>query len=382
MHKILFLIFLFSNFLFFNSFGQNKEPESAITLEAKYNGDVATNLHGGISQGTVFLGNIEIVVGLDTEKANLWNGGTFFIHGLNNHGKSISALIGDFQGVNNIEATSNTRLYEFWYKHQIGNVSLLIGQHDLNSEFANTGSGAIFINSSFGIQPDISLNADTSIFPVATLGALVQWDFYSNFAILAGIYNGNPGDEMSNPHSLNWKISKIDGAMTIMEIHYSPKTRLQGKYKLGFWNHSADSTINNKLYKNKFGFYFIADKDIIKGSNDSNKRLSSFIQIGVSPTGHSTITNYFGAGLNYKGLLPKRTNDILGLAIAHGNFNKNLDFNNDDSFKNETAIELTYFLPLNENISIQPDMQYVINPGTDHSVNNALTSMLRMTLEF
>ena len=43
----------------------------------------------------------------------------------------------------------------------------------------------------------------------------------------------------------------------------------------------------------------------------------------------------------------------------------------------ETAIELTYSAQLTDNFRIQPDIQYIINPGTDPSLKNALVVGVR-----
>ena len=104
----------------------------------------------------------------------MWEGGQFFVYLLNNHGNALSPLMGDFQVANNIEADSNSRLYEFWYQHHFKNGSLTLGQHNLNSVFAITETGGFFINSSFGIQPDLSANFPISIFPLAGLGGILS----------------------------------------------------------------------------------------------------------------------------------------------------------------------------------------------------------------
>ena len=62
--------------------------------------------------------------------------GIFFNH----HGANPSEdYIGDLQVADNFESEKGTKLYEFWYEHSFDlygtDLSMLIGQHDLNSEF-------------------------------------------------------------------------------------------------------------------------------------------------------------------------------------------------------------------------------------------------------
>ena len=46
----------------------------------------------------------------------------------------------------------------------------------------------------------------------------------------------------------------------------------------------------------------------------------------------------------------------------------------------ETTLELTYSLIVRDNLSLQPDLQYVLSPGGNSSVPNVLVAGLRITL--
>ena len=46
----------------------------------------------------------------------------------------------------------------------------------------------------------------------------------------------------------------------------------------------------------------------------------------------------------------------------------------------EINLELTYFANITSHLSIQPDIQYVINPGLDGSLDNALVFGIRLQL--
>lgn len=90
---------------------------------------------------------------------------------------------------------------------------------------------------------------------------------------------------------------------------------------------------------------------------------------------------YLGAGLVYTGLLPGRDADQLGLAVA-------LAFNG-DNFKRtrrneglpvdraEVNLELSYRVPITDWLTVQPDVQYIIDPGALGELNNALVLGLR-----
>lgn len=359
--------------------------QKGLQLNFAFTEDLAYNFSGGIDQGFVSLGNIDFTLTINTERMNLWKGGTFFIYALNNHGKSISNLVGDFQGVDNIEALSNNRLYEFWYQQEIGNLSITLGQHDLNSEFAISKYGAdVFIHSSFGIQPDISANIPVSIFPVSTLGAIVEWRISKKLRFLNGVYDGYPGGQLENPNSLDIKLGNNEGVITIHEIQYSAGNDpfRESTYKLGLWNHTANIISNGKQYKNRQGIYFIADQSLFSKEKKNGQGLSVFTQIGIPLNKAGSIKSYLGGGLVYSGLFYGRDEDTMGIAFGHAAFSNVYRIEHEkNAFENETAIEFTYKLILNAHFSIQPNFQYVLNPQGVNSYKNACTGILRLKYE-
>lgn len=377
---IIFQIFLFI-LLSSSSKSQNKKP--AVLLEAAYTGDFSNNLKREIKQNSVYLGNIDLKITIDTEKAKLWKGGSFFFYGLNNHGKSISNVVGDLQVTSNIEAKSGTRLYQFWYSQFLGNLELTLGQHDLNSEFAVTEYGSSFINSSFGIQPDISNNVSASIFPMATLGVVTKWDISKKLNFLAAIYDGNPGDEMENPNSIKWKINTKEGAMYIVELQLKTKrdSITKGNFKVGAWHHSANTFSEGQTigHKNVQGIYFIADYQFFREKSTKPQGLGAFLQMGMTSKNCNHIRSYIGAGLVYHGLIYNRDNDDFGIAIGNAFLGNSVNTSN--QLKYESAIEITYKVILNSHFMVQPDIQYIINPGGSGNIKNALVSTLRLKLE-
>ena len=46
----------------------------------------------------------------------------------------------------------------------------------------------------------------------------------------------------------------------------------------------------------------------------------------------------------------------------------------------ETAIELTYRARITDGLEVQPDIQYIVNPGTDPALDNALVFGIRIEL--
>jgi len=358
-----------------------QEPSESFLFEGAYTLDLASNIKGGTEQGYAYLGNIDLNFTFDTQKLGLWEGGQFFVYLLNNHGNALSPLMGDFQVANNIEADSNSRLYEFWYQHRFNNATLTLGQHDLNSVFAITDTGGFFINSSFGIQPDLSANFPISIFPLAGLGGILSINITPKITFSNGIYDGDPGTEENNPNSLKWSINQTDGALLIHELSYEKKTDSlwQATYKIGFWNHTQNQIYDQVTKKGSQGVYFIGDKKLTS-LTEPEKGLKGFTQIGFSLNEFNPVKSYLGTGFTYKGIFTNRENDTGGIAVAHTRFsNYYQSLFTSGKLKSETAIELSYEFVFSNPIVLKPNIQYIIHPASNTNIPNALMALVRMS---
>lgn len=344
--------------------------EGPVKVHAGYKGDLLNNSGGGIRSGTNYLGMATLTISFNTQIADLWNGGHFFLNVVNTHGATpASNLTGDFQGISNIEAGNLNYLHELWIKQTFNDLFIVAGLQDLSTEFALSEYGSLFINSSFGVHSTLADNIPSPLFPLTSLGILFNADLSNEISIKTAAYDGLPDDFDSNPHNLKWDINSRDGILTISEISFNTDMiDYAGSYKIGTYYHNH-MTANNESteFINNYGFYFVADQLIYKGP-DENK-LGIFAQIGMSPVTRNLNHFYFGTGINYTGFL-ERSGDVIGLAIAHAGLRNR---------SNETVIEFSYSLQLTEYFSIQPDIQYIINPsGTDTVLPSTLTGILRI----
>ena len=355
-----------------NTFSQEMENRkvSPIKFNASYVGDVVSNFSGGIKKGTTYLGLANLKAGFDTETASWWKGGRLFVNIGNTHGgEPSSTLVGDFQGVSNIEAGNLSFLYELWYRQNLGKIDITLGLQDLNADFAVNDDGAMFTNSSFGIHSSIADNVAPPIFPLTALGANVKWNISDTFLWEAAVFDGTPDDFKTNPYNTEWKLSKNQGYLAVMELQVK-KSLLSGKtgnYKAGVYYHQHNDTI--ALEQKNGGFYFVGDQQI-------SDKLYIFSQIGLCPKKMNKNNRYISLGLNCKGLIETRKNDQFGIAIAYAGIH-------DSKVGSETAIEMTYKFELTKNIYMRPDIQYIINPaGTDVKLQNDLVGFIRFGVDF
>ncbi|MBF0384310.1 MAG: carbohydrate porin [Candidatus Omnitrophica bacterium] len=377
---------------------RSKLEEKGYSFGLDYTGDITFNKTGGTKRGDSYLGLLDSSLEIDTSKASLWEGGTFFINTIYTFGNGFPSadFTGDMQGLDNIEAPRLFRLFEVWYEQRFINDKLSArgGLYDINSEFNVTDYGSLFINSSFGLNPAVSLNTTASTYPLAAPGLRLKLDPNEHLSLLSAILSGDPGDENNNPHGLNPVWNNERGTFAIYEIQIKGNTPLlygdlPGTIKIGGWYNSkntddlTDTDGNGDPIKHNGnrGIYAIIDQMLFKENENENEGLGIFFQYGQSPEDRNTIDSYIGLGINYTGLFPNRNEDVFGLAFGRASSGNSYRLTGDFD-KEEDIIEATYLIHLHENISLQPDYQVIYNPSVDPSIKNTQVAVLRLNVSF
>ncbi|HKI61914.1 MAG TPA: carbohydrate porin [Mariprofundaceae bacterium] len=316
--------------------------DHGIDLEVSYTGEMVRNMAGGLKpRQSIYHDNLEISLNIDTEKAGLWPGGDVFVSGLRNHGGDPTAnLIGDLQTASNIEAPDQFIVYEAWLEQQFadGKISILFGLHDLNSEFYVSDYAGLFINGSFGIGPEISVNVPTSIFPKAGLAGRLRIQPVESAYVQAAVYDGDPSTR-------GFKAG--EGRMLIAEVG----AHMDGlSAKAGYWRHTATHVYAGRNFNHDFGYYGVIDLRLTQWQGGE---AGFFSQVGHAPKDRNDVSDYRGFGVNLTGFIPGRENDQLGIAVAQAKTAVGI----------EKSVEATLRLQLADWLALQPSYQWIINPG-------------------
>ncbi len=363
------------------------QPDSAqiphpLSFQASYTGDAVGNFRGGIATGTAYLGMAYINVTFDTKAGGLWRDGTIFLKAANTHGALPSAdLIGDFQILSNLEAGNHTYAQELWYRQVIGQVSITVGLQDMNAKFASNEYSGVYLNSSFGVHSTIANNVPAPIFPLTSTGVTVMWNVSDRWSLLACVYDGNSIEFKDNPYNFKWRYTDDDGVLAVAEAQLSvgDDNDRHGVYKIGAYNHdhlsvfNPETQITESVYTNNYGVYGTIDQSVA-GKPYAAGNTVVFARGSVSTKEFNDNFLFFGAGVNYYGLLKEDGSDVLGLAFAHACL---------QSTDHESAFEVTYQTPITEHITLQPDIQYIVHPaGTGAPLPNAVAGILRFGIHF
>jgi len=331
--------------------------DRGVEVGLDYAGEWVRGLAGGQSRQTIYHDNLDLTLNVDAEAAGLWKGGRLFVHGLRNHGADPSAsMIGDLQVASNIEAPDQFIVHEAWLEQNFGEwLSLLAGLHDLNSEFYVSEYASLFFNSSFGIGPELSANVPASLFPKAGLGARIRIQPVQASYIQAAVYDGDPATRGFRAGEGRMWIAEIGASADGMAAH------------LGYWRHTAIKRFQGKSFAHDSGYYGVLDLRL--GQWDAGQA-GAFVQWGQPAGDRNDVTGYLGYGLHLVGLIPGRSDDELGIAVANAR----------TITGTERTIEATYRLALAGWLSLQPSYQWIIHPGGDRTQAMARVALLRFEL--
>ena len=347
---------------------QADDTPPPVDTQLSYSIEGAKNFSGGLRKGSATLGSGLLDVTFDSDANGWWPGGTLFIEGLLDHGTDPSTFVGDTQTFSNIADGNRTRLQQFWYEQRLGDqFSLLFGLHDLNSEFDVSEYASLFLNSSFGIAPDISANAPgVSIFPQAGWAIRAYAALSDQLSLRAAIYDGDPTTRT---------VTSREGYMKIVELVWGSD---QQAYKIGGWQHSGNKTApDNRVFGSDSGIYAVIDQPLTTW--EGGAALGMFVQLGAAQKDRNDISNYLGLGLHLAGAIPGRPDDEMGIALARAGFS-NVYRRVNSSSRAETAVEFTYHAQLLDWLELQPSFQWIQHPGGDPALATAKAGMVRATI--
>ncbi len=377
-----------------------------VTFNLLETSEVMGNVTGGIKLGVTYDGLTTMSVQLDTSKALGWEGGTFNASALQIHGRSLSQnYLANLQTASGIEATRATRLWELWYQQELldGDFDVKIGQQSLDQEFINSQYAALFVNTMFGwpMVPSADLPSGGPAYPLSSLGIRLRGRPTGSLTLLAGVFDDNPAGpgtndpQVRNASGTNFRLS--DSPLVIAEMQYSinqpalgemdygdKELGLPGTYRLGFWYDTgafADQRFDNQgisladpnsngiplMHPGNYSIYGVVDQQIWRPDPTSSNGIGVFLRAMGAPSDRNQISFSLNAGLWGKGLIPGRDNDTAGLGFGYAQVSGNLSNLDRDGGNiprtGESFIELTYQIQVTPWWQIQPDFQYVFNPG-------------------
>jgi len=385
--------------------------KAGIMVSGAYYGESFGNW-GGFRQGVTYDGVLDVNIDADMQKLGLWKGLCFHANGFQIHGHSITAdNIGSLMPVSNLEATRATRLDEMYLEqHLYGDkLAVKIGQLAADTEFILSDGGGWFLNGTWGWASIAAADLPSGgpAYPLATPGVRVAVKPNDKMALLIGVYNGDPSHPCSSddPQICNndgFEFELNSPALLMVEGAYKyNQERLAGTVKLGGWNHFGtfeDQRFDSggaliavtgnpgKPLDNDWGLYGIIDQLVwrVPGSEEA-KGVGVFARVIGAPSDRNLIDIYFDGGVTFTGMIPGRPDDGLAIGFAYTGISDqvhafDVDFGEPVARNYEALIEICYTYQIKSGWTLQPDFQYIFQPGgnvagqSDATVVGARTS--------
>ncbi len=393
--------------------------DKGITLQATYIGESLADISGGMRQGAIYEGRLELMLEADMAKIANWQGATLHADGYWIQGTGLTrCYVGSLEPVSYIEALPTVRLYELWWEQKLldNKLALRAGLLGADSDFVSSKYAQLFVNATTG-WPVIfgsDMPSGGPAYPFSAMGLRAHVDATDNFALVAAIYDGNPagpgpGDpQRRNPYGLAFRMS--DPALMMQEAQFKyfqdkDSPGLPGTIKLGAWEYFGDVANYNfdpmgvqynltglqpVSLLGDHGFYAMIDQLLMKAPDDPTKGIGVFARVFGAPADRNLIDFYFDAGINVSGLVPGRSDDVFGFSVAYTKISTsvvNAAYNANLSVApyREALLELTYQAQIMTGWTVQPVAQYIIEPdaglgGT--KLPNAAVVGLRTTIAY
>jgi porin len=365
--------------------------QAGITPTIVYSTDLQGNPVGGQRQGAAYAGALEAGVSVDLKTLLGFHGLTFQVSGVWSTGSDLSDDIGSIFPVAELFAGDRLRLYTLFLEqtHLSKRLSIKAGRFATTDDFLTLPLAGLFVNSALDhsvYAAEVNVPGVTA-WPVATWGGRVRVRPVEPLEVSVGAFYSDPALDQDTTNGTQFAISTKAGYFIVGEVgyrlHHEKTARgLRGHYRVGAY---YDSNLYTpfpdpaRRRRGNYGVYALGEQMILReGGPESDQGLSVFAALTAAPDQSINTLPWFGAaGLIYRGLLPGREGDTSGLALFYGGFSRHLP-----GQTYEMVLEWTYAIALTPWLTVQPDIQYIINPSGRSTIKDALVVGAQLIIQF
>jgi len=383
----------------------NPFQKYGIKFAATYIGEVMGNVSGGLQQGAIYDGRLNLAVDVDLQKLARLQGLTFHANMFQTHGDGLSRdYLDNYLVASGIEAQPSTRLYEIWFEQKWGDkdkYDLRAGQLAADTEFINSKYTDVFTNASLGWPAitSIDLPSGGPSPPLAALGARMRVNVNNHLTLIGAVFDGDaagpgPGDPQFRDNAgINFRVN--DPPLVLGEAQFvwngeKGDPGLAGKFKIGGWRHfgefsdqqftaqgvSLASPLGSGMpasLSGDFGVYSVFEQRLYRVGNDPDRGIGIFARVSFSPSDRNLIDRYADGGIELVGLSDARPKDKFGIAFGYAHVSSraqalDVDFQqlmgpNWPLRSFESLVTAVYQYEVRAGWTLQPNFQYFVHPG-------------------
>ncbi len=261
-----------------------------------------------------------------------------------------------------------------------GGFTIKVGKDEVVRDFGRNPFAAEFLNTASRSEPTAWA---MPTFPDSATMALAALDI-GGWVARFGIYDGRSVTDGKKTGE-DWLSIPDDDVFMIAEIGFTNDDRRRGHQSglvLGAWQHSGTfTTFAGDTKEDVRGYYVQGDLMLVSGSDPRKPEgLAGWIQLGMSENDEfSVYDRHLGIGLVWRGLIPSRADDTIGISHSWLETSRATGAPSD---ADERVLEIFYGFKAAGWLTIQPDFQWFVHPGGISSEDDLFIGSLRGVVLF
>src|SRR5215210_4920511 len=386
-----------------------------------YNTIISGNVAGGVDPGNAtYVHDIWVGLKFDLEKLAGWKGGQFVISGINRFGEDLTMkYIGSIYSTQQMVGGQRTFLYQVYLQQKLftDQLTAKLGRFGASDDFNTSPLYGYSLNNGInGNIRNVLFNTRFSAYPFATWAGALFYDLTPKLHVKVGVFQTSEGMFENDDNGLNFGIGDRDGYTAIAQIGWTPEffkrpipasqgdgksirdsknmapsqmKGMPGHYWIGATYSEWDlyQRFGGGFEDHSYGFYAHADQMVTQETLGSDEGLTAFVAAGYYPQTEISIVPFqFNAGLNYKGLPPGRKDDRTMIHFIYGklsdDYSRSVRVLGGEDAESEKVVEFAHRFQITPWSYIQPDVQWVINPGGTGDIDDAVVIGAQMGVTF
>jgi porin len=379
---------------------RTKLEQEGVKFDFNDIGDMLTDVTGSQPHHVTYFGRFRASLDLDLNKLTDVDG-EFFVTGIYQYGRNLS---GDYLHTNTLTSSiageESERIDQLWYKQWLADhkMSILFGQLAAVNEFGATDFFDILFNDELGYAPNAIFGTHQPFSPAGKPG-VVLWgdlsDVTPGLYAKGGVFTSAPDPYRPDSNGVYYYDDFNHGITESFELGYKEQNTIyDGTYKLGANGNEGDLYVNpatGENYHQDFNIYGIVEKTVYHplgpdGKVDKDRGLDLLAEFVGAPGDRNSLQYEFTFGGRYTGLIPERPQDKVGFGLIYSDNAESFSEASLDSggpgLGGETTLEVDYQYNPAPWLSIQPDLQYIIDPAGDSNRDDILVCGLRTIVHF
>ena len=312
-------------------------------------------------------------------------------------GGNLSDSIGNFFTASEASVATGAMFYEMYLAQTVNlpwndTFKVRLGRMSMGDTFCSLPAFGYLVSGGIDANPEaLFANSPFTASTIATWGITAQYNTIENLSFAAGLYQVPPNINSSGWDGTNFTINSDDGYMMLFQATWSPAlfgkdSGLSGVYQIGgyFYGGYEVQEFNSAGSRgNAYGFYIQGQQTVWVNENNSDNYVAVWAGAQYAPVASVQQMTWMAyAGLQFQGFVPYRPNDGIYVSWLGGWFSKDYSDSQPDGASCENVVEVTYVVQLNENVSIQPDFQYIMQPYGNSNIDDAIVIGTQLLVSF